>query len=119
MFNYYGVPDAERVIIAMGSVSGTIRETVDYLNERGEKVGYLQVHLYRPFSEKHFLKALPAGVKKIAVLDRTKEIGAIGEPLYQDICAIFTNEIKTAGDLRRPIRAVLKRHRSGPDQGRL
>ncbi len=91
LFNYYGDPNAEKVIIAMGSVSGTIRETVEYLNRQGQKVGYLQVHLYRPFSEKHFLKALPKSVRKIAVLDRTKEIGAIGEPLYQDVCSLFTN----------------------------
>ncbi|MDD3350817.1 MAG: pyruvate:ferredoxin (flavodoxin) oxidoreductase, partial [Eubacteriales bacterium] len=91
LFNYYGDPQAERVIIAMGSVSGTIRETVEYLNRLGEKVGYLQVHLYRPFSTKHFLNGLPKSAKKVAVLDRTKEIGAIGEPLYQDVCAIFNN----------------------------
>ena len=91
LFNYYGAPDAERVIIGMGSVSGVIRETVEHLKGLGEKVGYLQVHLYRPFSVKHFLNELPSGVKKIAVLDRTKEIGAIGEPLYQDVCSIYTN----------------------------
>ena len=87
LFNYYGAPDAEEVIVAMGSVSGTVCETVDYLNARGRKTGYLQVHLYRPFSVKHFLQGLPASVKRIAVLDRTKEPGAVGEPLYQDVCA--------------------------------
>ena len=91
LFNYYGAPDADRVIAAMGSVSGTIRETVDYLCSKGEKVGYVQVHLYRPFSEKHFVAALPGTVRKICLLDRTKESGAIWEPLCEDICTMFTN----------------------------
>ncbi|MBQ1334758.1 MAG: pyruvate:ferredoxin (flavodoxin) oxidoreductase, partial [Clostridia bacterium] len=86
LFNYYGAPDAERVIIAMGSVCDTIEETIDYLNARGEKVGLLKVRLYRPFSVEHFLKELPASAKKIAVLDRTKEPGAAGEPLFEDVC---------------------------------
>ena len=85
LFNYYGAPDAEKVIIAMGSVCDTIEETVDYLNAKGEKVGLLKVRLYRPFSVKHFLAQLPATTKKIAVLDRTKEPGAIAEPLFQDV----------------------------------
>ena len=90
LFNYYGAPDAERVIIAMGSVCETIEETIDYLNARGEKVGLVKVHLYRPFSVEHFLGAIPKTCKKIAVLDRTKEPGAQGEPLYQDVCtALF------------------------------
>ena len=89
LFNYYGAPDAERVIIAMGSVVDAIEETVDYLNNKGEKVGLLKVRLYRPFSVEHFLKEIPASVKKIAVLDRTKEPGAIGEPLYLDVCTAF------------------------------
>jgi len=87
LFNYYGAPDAERVIIAMGSAVEAIAETVDYMNANGEKVGLLNVHLYRPFSISHFLNALPASVKSIAVLDRTKEPGSLGEPLYQDVCA--------------------------------
>ena len=87
LFNYYGAPDAERVIVAMGSVSGCIREVVDFLNARGEKVGFVQVHLYRPFDVKRFIAALPKTVTSIAVLDRTKEMGAIGDPLYLDICA--------------------------------
>ena len=91
IFNYYGAPDAERVIVAMGSVSGTIRETVDYLNKQGEKVGYVQVHLFNPFSAEYFRSALPAGVKKIAVLDRCKEMGAVGEPLYLTVCGAFAN----------------------------
>ena len=88
-FNYYGAPDAKQVIIAMGSVCETIEETVDYLLKQGEKVGVLKVHLYRPFSAKYFFKALPTTVKRIAVLDRTKEPGAIGEPLYLDVRSLF------------------------------
>ena len=91
LFNYYGAPDAERVIVAMGSVSGTARETVAYLNALGEKVGYLQVHLFNPFSAKHFLNALPTTVKKLAVLDRCKEMGALGDPLYLTVCGVYTN----------------------------
>ena len=85
LFNYYGAPDAERVIIAMGSVCDTTEEVVDYLNARGEKVGLLTVRLYRPFSITAFVDALPDTVKSIAVLDRTKEPGALGEPLYLDV----------------------------------
>lgn len=85
LFDYYGAKDAERVIVAMGSVTEAIRETVDYLMANGEKVGLIAVHLYRPFSAKHFLAALPQTVKRIAVLDRTKEPGANGEPLYLDV----------------------------------
>ena len=92
LFNYYGAPDAERVIIAMGSVTETIDETVDYLISKGEKVGVLKVHLYRPFSIEHFLKEMPETVKKIAVLDRTKEPGSLGEPLYLDVCAVYKNK---------------------------
>ena len=90
LFNYYGAPDADRVIIAMGSACETIEETIDYLMAKGEKVGLIKVHLYRPFSVEHFLGAIPKTCKKIAVLDRTKEPGAQGEPLYQDVCtALF------------------------------
>ena len=89
LFDYYGAPDADRVIIAMGSATEAIRETIDYLQAKGEKVGLLAVHLYRPFSIKHFLKALPTTVKRIAVLDRTKEPGALGDPLYMDVCNVF------------------------------
>jgi pyruvate-ferredoxin/flavodoxin oxidoreductase len=91
LFNYHGAPDAERVLIAMGSVCGTARETVADMLTRGEKVGLLEVHLYRPFSAEHFLATLPAAVRRIAVLDRTKEPGATGEPLYQDVCTVFAN----------------------------
>ena len=89
LFNYYGCPNAEHIVIAMGSVCDTIEETVDYLNARGEKVGMVNVHLYRPFSVKHFLAAIPASAKKVTVLDRCKEPGALGEPLYQDILTAF------------------------------
>ncbi|MBF8982895.1 pyruvate:ferredoxin (flavodoxin) oxidoreductase [Lutibacter sp. B2] len=84
-FDYVGAEDAEHIIVAMGSVTDTIEETVDYLVSKGEKVGLIKVRLYRPFSEKYFFDVLPATVKKISVLDRTKEPGALGEPLYQDI----------------------------------
>ncbi len=93
LFDYYGAPDAEYVIIAMGSVCDTINETVDHLNSKGHKTGTVRVRLYRPFSEKHLLDAIPDTVKKIAVLDRTKEPGAPGEPLYLDVCkAWYGNE---------------------------
>ena len=87
LFNYYGAEDAERVIVAMGSVCDTIKETVDYLNARGEKVGMVCVHLYRPFSAAHLVNALPETVKSISVIDRTKEPGSLGEPLYLDVVA--------------------------------
>ena len=89
IFDYYGAKDAERVIIAIGSVTEAAAEAVDYLASQGEKVGVVSVHLYRPFSAKHFLAALPKTVKKIAVLDRTKEPGALGEPLYLDVKAAY------------------------------
>ena len=89
LFDYYGAKDAERVIIAMGSVTEAIRETIDHLTEQGEKVGLVAVHLYRPFSAKHFLAAVPSTAKRIAVLDRTKEPGAVGEPLYLDVKDCF------------------------------
>ena len=89
LFDYYGAPDADRVIIAMGSVTEAIRETVDYLTAQGEKVGLVAVHLYRPFSAKHLLAAVPATAKRIAVIDRTKEPGAQGEPLYLDVRDCF------------------------------
>ncbi|NLY77599.1 MAG: pyruvate:ferredoxin (flavodoxin) oxidoreductase [Tissierellia bacterium] len=89
LFNYYGHPEADRIIVAMGSVTEAIEETIDYLMNQGEKVGVIKVHLYRPFSAKHFFDVLPSTVKKIAVLDRTKEKGSVGEPLYLDVKNIF------------------------------
>jgi pyruvate-ferredoxin/flavodoxin oxidoreductase len=88
-FNYYGAEDAENIIVAMGSVVETIEETIDHLMANGEKIGLIKVHLYRPFSEKYFFDVLPSTVKKIATLDRTKEPGSLGEPLYQDVCTLF------------------------------
>ena len=85
LFDYFGAPDAEKVIIMMGSGSEAAEETVDYLISKGEKVGLLKVRLYRPFSLDYFIKALPKTIKTIAVLDRTKEPGAGGEPLYLDV----------------------------------
>ncbi len=89
LFQYYGAKDAESVIVAMGSVCGTIEETVDYFNAKGEKYGLVEVHLFRPFSIGHFLAAMPKTVKRVAVLDRTKEPGAPGEPLYLDVRNAF------------------------------
>ena len=89
LFNYYGAEDADRVILAMGSVTEAAREAIDYLMAKGEKVGLVAVHLYRPFSAEHFLSALPKTVKRVAVLDRTKEPGANGEPLYLDVKDVF------------------------------
>ncbi len=94
LFDYYGAPDAENIIVAMGSVIETAEETIDYLMKKGEKVGLIKVRLYRPFSAKHFLSAVPKTVKKIAVLDRTKEPGSIGEPLFEDVKTLFYNEAK-------------------------
>lgn len=87
LFDYYGAPDATHIVIAMGSVTGAIQETIDALLAKGEKVGYIQVHLYRPFSLDHFLEVLPDTVETITVMDRTKEPGALGEPLFADVCA--------------------------------
>ncbi|MBI9018523.1 MAG: pyruvate:ferredoxin (flavodoxin) oxidoreductase [Phycisphaerae bacterium] len=89
LFDYYGAPDAERVIIIMGSGCDVVEETIDYLAAKGEKVGVLKVRLYRPFSAKHFLAAMPKTAKFVACLDRTKEPGSLGEPLYQDVCTVY------------------------------
>src|SRR5699024_8881019 len=88
-FNYYGHENAENIIVAMGSVCQTIEEVIDYLNNKGEKVGLIKIRLYRPFSKKHFLDVLASTVKKVAVLDRTKESGSLGEPLYLDVRNLF------------------------------
>lgn len=89
LFDYYGAPDAEHIIIAMGSVTETIEQTIDYYNNKGQKYGLVKVRLFRPFSVSHLLAAIPSSVKKIAVLDRTKEPGAVGEPLYMDVCSAY------------------------------
>ena len=90
LFDYYGAADADKVIILMGSAADTARETVDFLNKKGMKTGVINVHLYRPFSAAHFIGALPKSVKKIAVLDRVKEVGALGDPLYTDVCTALS-----------------------------
>ncbi len=99
-YQYYGPANATDIIVAMGSVSGTIEETVDALNKRGRKCGFLQVHMYRPFDIKKFVSAIPDSVKRIAVLDRCKEMGAAGEPLYVDVCTALFNsgrDVKVVG----------------------
>ncbi len=99
LFNYYGHPEATDIIIAMGSVSGVARLAVDYLNAHGKKVGFVQVHLYRPFSVERLMEAIPETVRRVAVLDRCKEMGSAGEPLYQDVC---TAVMQTG----RPLRVI-------------
>lgn len=96
LFDYVGAPDAENVIVLMGSGAETVEESINYLNARGYKVGAIKVRLYRPFSAKHFIDVLPKSVKKIAVLDRTKEPGSLGEPLYQDIITALAETGRTA-----------------------
>ena len=100
LFDYFGAPDATDVVIAMGSASGVIRDVVAQLEKQGKKVGFLQVHLYRPFSAEHFLAALPQTVKRIAVLDRCKAMGGVGEPLFEDVCSVLIGtfrQIKVIG----------------------
>lgn len=94
LFNYYGDPEATDIIVAMGSVSGIIQDTIDALRKEGKKVGYVQVHLYRPFSIEHLLKAIPETTKRIAVLDRCKNMGSLGEPLFQDVCTAILRSKK-------------------------
>ncbi len=116
LFDYVGAPDAERVIVLMGSGCEAAHEAVEYLVAQGEKIGVLKVRLYRPFDGKRFVAALPASVKKIAVLDRTKEPGATGEPLYQDCVTALMEEIAAgrshlkiaAADFHRPLRLVVE-----------
>ncbi len=98
LFNYYGAPDAEEVVVAMCSVTEALKETVDYLNANGRKVGLVQIHLYRPFSVKHFAAAIPETCKKIAVLDRSKENGSVGEPVYLDVVTALNQAGR--GDIR-------------------
>ena len=111
-FNYYGAEDAREIIIAMGSVCDTIRNTVDYLNLQGKSYGMVEVHLYRPFSAKHLLEVVPKTVKKIAVLDRTKEPAQNGEPLYLDVISVFKDlDIEIIGK----IWIIFKRYDSESD----
>ncbi len=95
LFNYYGAPDADRVIVAMGSFCDVVEEVVDYLNAQGERVGLVKVRLYRPFVSEKFVAALPSSVTKVAVMDRTKEPGSVGEPLYMDVVNALTHEGRT------------------------
>ncbi len=95
LFNYYGAPDADRVIVAMGSICDVAEEVIDYLNANGEKVGLVKVRLYRPFAPEKLVAAIPATAKKVAVLDRTKEPGSLGEPLYQDVVTAMANAGRT------------------------
>ena len=96
LFNYYGADDATEVIVAMGSVSGAVKEAVDYLNAKGRKTGFIQVHLYRPFSAEHLFSVMPKTVQKVAVLDRCKEPGSAGEPLYEDFCVALSKVAATS-----------------------
>jgi len=112
LFDYLGAKDAERVIVMMGSGAEAAQETVEYLNTRGEKLGLVKVHLYRPFSVEHFVKALPTKVKTIAVLDRTKEPGGAGEPLYVDVVTAIAESGRTTND-GRPIKTIGGRYGLG------
>lgn len=107
LFEYYGAPDAEQVIVTMGSSVETVQETIDYLNARGEKYGMIAVHLYRPFSVKDFIAALPTTVQSIAVLDRTKEAGASGEPLYLDVVSALYEGLNQAENWLRAMPRVV------------
>src|SRR5665647_1996856 len=93
-FDYVGAPDASEIIVAMGSSCETIEETVNHLVDKGQKIGLIKVRLYRPFSTEHFLSVMPKTVRKISVLDRTKEPGSLGEPLYLDVCAVYANRLE-------------------------
>ena len=101
LYQYYGAKDADRVIVLMGSGAEAVQETIDYLAAKGEKVGVIKVRLFRPFAVKDFVSAIPASCKKLAVLDRTKEPGSLGEPLYLDVCAALAetgrSDIKVVG----------------------
>ena len=119
LFDYVGAPDAERVIVMMGSGADVAHETVDAMTAAGEKVGVLKVRLYRPFSKEAFVAALPASAKSIAVLDRTKEPGATGEPLYCDVVtALAEMGVSQEGD-RRPLRPVFQGIHARHGEGRL
>ena len=111
LFNYYGAPDADRVVVCMGSFCDVLEEVIDYLNAHGEKVGLVKVRLFRPFSIKHFVDVLPETVKKIAVMDRTKEPGSIGEPLYQDVVSALYEPARRASRLSAAVTAWAARTR--------
>ncbi len=125
LFDYVGAPDAERVIVLMGSGAEAAQETVEYLTARGEKIGVVKVRLYRPFSVEDFMAALPPTVRMIAVLDRTKEPGSAGEPLYQDVVTAIAETFARGTapfkifpeDRRRPLRPLLQGIHAGDGQG--
>ena len=112
LFNYYGAPDADRVIVAMGSICDVAEEVIDYLTAQGEKVGLVKVRLFRPWRADKLLEAIPATCKKIAVLDRTKEPGAQGEPLYLDVVTSVANAGTRHSGHRRPLRSRLEGYSS-------
>lgn len=115
LFNYYGAPDADRVIVAMGSVCEAAEEVIDMLTAKGEKVGLVKIHLYRPFKADAFLDAIPKTAKKIAVLDRVKEVTGFGEPVYVDTCAAFFKAGRQATIVGRPLWTRLKGRNAGTD----
>ncbi len=110
LFNYYGAPDADRVIVAMGSICDVAEEVIDYLNAHGEKVGLVKVRLYRPFVAEKFVAALPATVQEDRRLDRTKEPGAMGEPLYMDVVNALGRGPRRRHRHRRPLRPGFQGH---------
>ena len=123
LFDYFGAPDAERIIVVMGSGAGAAEEAVEALQKRGERVGLLKVRLFRPFSPEAFFAAMPASVRNLAVLDRTKEPGCVGEPLYQDVVTAYVERYGIGGSFaahaahhRRTVRPVLERVHSGDGQ---
>ena len=118
LFDYAGDPEADRVILSMASSCDVIEETVNYLNSLGERVGLIKARLYHPFSEEHFLRALPSTVKRMAVLDRTKSPGALGEPLYRDVCTVFQNRGGRSPARGRPVRVGKQGFHSHHGQGR-
>ena len=120
LFNYYGAEDAEHVIIAMGSACETIEETIDYLMAAGRKVGLVTVRLYRPFCAQALIDAIPDSVKQISVLDRTKEPGAQGEPLYLDVVAAPEGkQVRSGSGILRTLRTGFQGHHTGSDRCRI
>ena len=112
LFDYYGAQDAKHVVVAMGSVTEALEETIDYLNAKGEKLGMIKVHLFRPFSAEHFLKAMPKTVERVCVLDRTKEPGAPAEPLYLDVVKVLSQSELCSISSRWKIWTWIKRYNS-------
>lgn len=119
LFDYVGHPEADRVIVSMGSSCEVIEETVKYLNEHGQRTGLVKVRLYRPFSPEHLLAAIPASTNCLCVLDRTKECGSLGEPLYQDVCTSFLEKRRSSNYYRRALWIRIKRLYTGYGKGSL